>query len=392
MRKAGFIVLGAALTLTAGMVATAQNKGTIKIASQSPLSGPQSQLGEAIKLGVQLAVRDFGKVVVSQGFKLEYQPEDDQATPTVGTANANRLVNDPDLLAVVGHLNSGVARPSSLVYDKVGLASVSPANTAVDLTERGLKTYSRICGRDDVQGPTGARYLTQDLKAKTFFVVNDKTAYGQGVADAFAGEVKKLGGTVMENTGIPSDETDFSAVLNRVAALKPDVVYYGGLYPQAGPMLKQMREKGITSIFSGADGLDSSDFETLAGKENLNGVIFTTTAVPLSQFALGKKFAADYQKAFGKPAESYSIYGYDATRVVLTGIANAIRANKGARPSRQAVAAAIRKVDLVGLTGHIQFNSKGDLLAAKYVVLKIGADGYRNAKIVKVLTVQAPGQ
>ncbi|MFN3267458.1 MAG: branched-chain amino acid ABC transporter substrate-binding protein [Deinococcales bacterium] len=382
--------LGLAVLAALAMGAEAQNKGVIKIASQSPLSGGQSKLGVAISNGIRLAIDDEGKLITSLGFKLEYAPFDDQAKAEQGVANANRMINDADILGMVGHLNSGVAIPSSEVYARVNLATVSPANTNPLVTDRKstLAIMSRICGRDDVQGPAGADFVVDTLKAKKIYVINDKTAYGEGLAAAFAMRAKAKGATTTE-IGVEATERDFATILNRAAAEKPDVVYYAGIYDQGGPLLKQMRARGLNQPFVGGDGLDGSDLQALAGAENMKNVFFTTTAVPLSSLPAAKGFAARYNKKFSVAAEGYAAYGYDAARVVIRAIAAAAKANKNAKPSRAAVAAEVRKVKFTGVTGPIAFNSRGDLPVAKYVIVQ-ATPNYDDNKVSKIVTVAAP--
>src|SRR2546426_3448024 len=177
--------------LPASMVEGQGGKGTIKIATQSPLSGGQAALGEGIKLGAQLAVEKFKGALEKQGFKVELVPFDDQAKPDVGVANAKNIIADKDILAIVGHLNSGVAIPSSEVYKEVTLAMISPANTNEKITDRGYPNVNRVCGRDDVQGPVGSEFAHGTVKPKSVYIVHDKTTYGQGVAEAFKKDLEK---------------------------------------------------------------------------------------------------------------------------------------------------------------------------------------------------------
>jgi branched-chain amino acid transport system substrate-binding protein len=381
----------AAATLGMQVVAMAQSKGTIKIVSQSPLSGEQSVAGEGIKLGAQLAIADLGNELEALGYRVALQPEDDQASPNVGVANANRILNDTEVLGVVGHYNSGVAIPSSEVYARDNLVMVSPANTNPDVTDRTSTraVVNRICGRDDVQGPAGANYATDVLKAKRIYVINDKSAYGSGIAQAFEATVRKSGATVVLSTGVDQTETDFSSILNRARIDKPDLVYYGGTYPQGGLLLKQMRQKGVAAAFLGGDGLDSGDLQKIAGAENMTQAFFTTTAVPLTELPAAAKFASEYKTKFNKDPEVYSAYGYDSARVIIEGLVVAIKANHGNLPTRANVAAAVRKVTFDGVTGHIAFNDRGDIAKAKYVVIAAGSEADKN-KIVKVLEVSAP--
>src|SRR5262245_28935017 len=174
------LCLVAAVALVSGAASIdAQGKGTIKIATQSPLSGGQSALGEGIKLGAQLAVDKFKGPLEKMGYKVELVPFDDQAKPDVGVANAKNIIADKDIVAVIGHLNSGVAIPSSEVYKEVGLVMISPANTNPVVTDRGYPNVNRVCGRDDVQGVVGAEFAHGTLKVKTAYVIHDKTQYGQ---------------------------------------------------------------------------------------------------------------------------------------------------------------------------------------------------------------------
>ena len=389
------LIAGVALagTMALGMLnaALAADKGTIKIVTHSPLSGANSALGEAIKLGAQLALDDFGKLITNQGFKVVLQPEDDQANPTIGVANANRIINDPDILGVVGHFNSGVFIPASEVYAKVTLVAVSPANTNPTVTDRDSTRAiaNRICGRDDVQGPVGADFVSKSLKAKKVYVVNNKTTYGAGLAAAFEEAIKKSGAQVLYSAGVDDKETDFSVVLNRAAVDKPDAIYFGGYYEQFGLLIKQARQKKIESALISGDGVDSADLQKIAGAENMTKVYFTSTGVPISMLPAAKNFAQAYKNKFKKDPEGYSAYGYDSMRVVILGIADAIKTGGGKKPSREQVAAAVRRVNFDGLTGKIAFNSRGDIKAAKYVVVSAGP-AYDKNDVISVIATRPP--
>ena len=372
--------------------AIAEDKGMIKIVTQSPLSGQQSVAGEGIMLGAQLAVAQFGKQLTDMGFQLSIQPEDDQATPNVGVANANRILNDRAVLGVVGHYNSGVAIPSSEVYAKDNLVMVSPANTNPAITDRETTRAiaNRICGRDDIQGPAGANFAMDTLKAKKVYIINDKSAYGSGIAQTFEAAVRKNGANVILSTGMDQNETDFSSILNRARVDQPDLIYYGGTYPQGGLIIKQMRQKGLKAAFLGGDGLDSGDLQKIAGPENMTNAYFTTTALPLSQMPAAAAFAKTYKAKFNKDPEVYSAYGYDSARVVIEAIVAAVKAKGGTMSSRAAVAEAVRDVKFDGVTGAIAFNNRGDIASAKYVVIEAGKSADAN-KIVKIIDVAAPG-
>ena len=363
-------------------------KGTIKIAVQAPLSGEQAALGEHVKLGAQLAVEEATKPFKALGFDLVFVPYDDQAKPEVGVANARNIVADPNVLVLVGHFNSGVALPASEVYKDAMLAMISPANTATEITDRGYPNVNRVCGRDDVQGPVGARFAAQDLKLKSVYIIHDKTLYGQGVADNFRNEANKLGLKVLGYDGT-EERANFAPMIIPMKAKNPDLVYFGGIYHQGGLLLKQMREKGLNAVFMGPDGLDSSEMVKIAGPQVV-GSYYTTVAGPPDAYPESAAFAKKFKQRFGKEVESFAMYGYDAALVGIKAIEQTIQSNGGQKPSRAEVSSAVRKLkNFKGVTGAIAFDNKGDPVKAKYFVLQFEKRSYPG-KVVKVIEQQAP--
>ncbi len=373
--------------LTAPLAAWAQ-KGKIKIAVQAPLSGEQAALGEHIKLGAQLAVEETSKAFKALGYDLILVPYDDQAKPEVGVANARNVVADPDVLVLVGHFNSGVALPASEVYKDAMLVMISPANTATEITDRGYPNVNRVCGRDDVQGPVGARFAAQDLKLKSVYIIHDKTLYGQGVADNFRGEAKKLGMNVLGYDGT-EERANFSPMIIPMKAKNPALVYFGGIYHQGGLLLKQMREKGVKAAFLGPDGLDSAEMVKIAGA-SVTGTYYTSVAGPPDAYPETAAFAKKFKARFGKDIESFGMYGYDAALVGIKAVEQTLQSNGGKKPSRAEVAAAVRGIKgFKGVTGAIAFDNKGDPVKAKYFVLQFDKQSYPG-KVVKVIEQQAP--
>jgi branched-chain amino acid transport system substrate-binding protein len=363
-------------------------KGKIKIAVQAPLSGEQAALGEHIKLGAQLAVEESVKAFKALGYDLELVPQDDQAKPEVGVANARNMVADPDVLVIVGHFNSGVALPASEVYKDAMLAMISPANTATEITDRGYPNVNRVCGRDDVQGPVGARFAAQELKAKSVYIIHDKTLYGQGVADNFRNEAKKLGINVLGFEGT-EERANFSPMINPLKAKNPALVYFGGIYHQGGLLLKQLREKGVNAKFMGPDGLDSAEMAKIAGS-SVVGSYYTSVAGPPDAYPETAAFAKKFKQRFSKDVEAFGLYGYDATLVGIKAMEQWLKANPGKKPSRTDVSTAVRKIKgFKGVTGPIEFDSKGDPVKAKYFVLQFDKQSYPG-KVVKVIEQQAP--
>ena len=366
----------------------AQGKGTIKIATQSPLSGGQAALGEGIKLGAQLALEQLRGNLTKQGFKVELVPFDDQAKPDVGVANAKNIIADKDILVVIGHLNSGVAIPSSEVYKEVDLPMISPANTNEKVTDRGYPNINRVCGRDDVQGPVGAEFAAQTLKVKSVYIVHDKTTYGQGVAEAFKNDVEKKGVKVVAFEGT-EEKSNFDPIITPIKAKNPDLVYFGGIYDQGAPFFKQAREKGVKSKFLGPDGLDSSDLVKIAGKAVV-GIYYTTAAAP-STSPQAKQFGDDFKKKFGKNPEPYASESYVATAIALKALESTVTGGKV--PTRAAVATAIRKVKYTGMTGAIEFDDKGDPKKASYYVMQVANENpekWGENKEAKRLAIAAP--
>lgn len=386
LKRFSFAVLLALIALLPSS-AWAQ-KGKIKIAVQAPLSGEQAALGEHIKLGAQLAVEEATKTFKDLGYDLQLVPQDDQAKPEVGVANARNMVADPDVLLIVGHFNSGVALPASEVYKDAMLTMISPANTATEITDRGYPNVNRVCGRDDVQGPVGARFAAQDLKLKSVYIIHDKTLYGQGVAENFRNEAKKLGMNVLGFDGT-EERANFSPMIIPLKAKNPDLVYFGGIYHQGGLLLKQLREKGVKAKFMGPDGLDSAEMAKIAGPAVINSY-YTSVAGPPDAYPETAAFAKKYKQRFGKETESFGMYGYDATLVGIKAMEQWIKSNGGKKPSRAEVATAVRKIkNFKGVTGSIEFDNKGDPVKAKYFVLQFDKQAYPG-KVVKIIEQQAP--
>ena len=382
-----FSVLLFSFFVTAPLAAWAQ-KGKIKIAVQAPLSGEQAALGEHIKLGAQLAVEEAVKAFKAMGYDLELVPQDDQAKAEVGVANARNMVADPNVLVIVGHFNSGVALPASEVYKDAMLVMISPANTATEITDRGYPNVNRVCGRDDVQGPVGARFAAQELKAKSVYIIHDKTTYGQGVAESFRNEAKKLDMKVLGFDGT-EERANFAPMIIPMKAKNPALVYFGGIYHQGGLLLKQMREKGVKAMFMGPDGVDSEEMVKIAGAAAV-GSYYTSVAPPRDATPETAAFAKKYKQRFGKDIEAFGLYGYDATLVGIKAMEQWLKANPSKKPSRADVSAAVRNIKgFKGVTGSIEFDNKGDPIKAKYFVLQFDKRSYPG-KVVKVVEQQAP--
>lgn len=375
-------------TLGLGVLATlalgnASALTTVKIASLTPLSGGQSDLGNQIKNGAQIAVTEYKAEFAKLGMDIQLIGYDDQADPATGTAAARKIAADKNILAVVGTLNSGVAIPSSEALKASHVAMVSPANTANQVTDRGLANMNRIVARDDSQGPAGANFIINNLKGKKVYILNDKTAYGEGLAKEVDKALKAKGVQVVSNEGT-EEKSDFSSIVSKIKLQKPDAIYFGGIYNQIGVFIKQLREAGIDTPVVGGDGMDSSELAVIAGKGASN-IYFTTVAAPIEALPAAKTFAANFLKTFKKPAQGFGAFGYDSAKVVLQGILSAAKANGNKVPSRTQVETAIRKGNFTGLlSGNVSFNSVGDRKAGTLYVMSVQGGKYKLASSIPV--------
>jgi len=364
------MVLAVGLLLGASLV-SAQEGTVIRIASQSPLSGPQSVLGTGIRNGVELAIDQLSGPLNDLGYTVEFVPFDDQATPDVGVANAQNIVNDAAILAVVGHLNSGVALPSSEVYNDNDLVMVSPANTNVNITDRGYPTVNRICGRDDAQGAAGAQFAASIEGVESVYILHDTTAYGLGVAEFFQAEAEAQGLVVLGFEGT-EEAANFEGIIQPILALDPDLIYFGAIYSQSGIFINQARTAGYAGFFVGPDGFDSSEYSELAGDAGV-GTYYTTVAAPVTIYPDAADFAAAYEERYGEPPQPFGAQAYDSTGIVLQAIASLIEAN-GTLPTRAEVAEAVRATtEYAGITGTYTFDDNGDPEIGQYYILEVGS-------------------
>ncbi|HVU15142.1 MAG TPA: branched-chain amino acid ABC transporter substrate-binding protein [Phototrophicaceae bacterium] len=384
-------VVAAATMMSASLAAHAQAAKIIKIASQSPLSGGQSVDGTGLRNGADLAISQLAQPLTDMGFQVQLVPYDDKADPDTGVANAQQIVADPAILAVVGHFNSGVAIPSSVVYDANNLVMVSPANTNPAVTDRGLKTVNRVCGRDDAQGAVGAEFA-QSLGIKSVYIINDTTVYGAGVANFFQKTAESLGITVLGNQGT-TETSNFDGIIQPILALNPDAVYMGGIYDQMGIFANQLSAAGFTGTLLGPDGLDAPDYAKLAGTAATQ-TYYSSAAGPASAYPGTAQFIKDYTAKYGNAPTPYAAESYDAAGIILQALETTIKADNGNLPTRAEVAAAVRATqDYSGLTGSISFDANGDRAEANYFVLKVNSSDpaqWTSNTILKEVQIPSP--
>jgi len=329
---------------------------TVKIGSASPLTGPQAHIGVDIKNGVQLAIDDLNAKGVEIGgkkVKFEVLAEDDEANPTKATTVAQKLV-DAKVAAVVGHFNSGASIPASKIYSDAGIPQISPGSTNPKYTQQGFKTTFRVVANDDQQGPTMAHFALGKLKAKNVAVIDDSTAYGQGLADAFEATMKAAGAKIVAHEHTTDKDTDFTSILTTIKGHKPDLIMFGGIDPQAGPMVKQMAQLGIKAKYIGGDGIQTPNFIKLAG-EAAGGVMASIPGLPKDQMPGGKEFMARFKAKFNAEVELFAPMGYDAVFVFV----EAMKRAGSTDPAK--FLPEIGKTHYQGVIGPIAFDDKGDL-------------------------------
>lgn len=328
----------------------------VKIGSAAPITGPQAHIGIDIRNGTQLAVDDInaaGLTIDGKKIKLELVAEDDEANPTKATTVAQKLV-DSKVVAVVGHFNSGASIPASKIYSDAGIPQISPSSTNPKYTQQGFKTTFRVVANDDQQGPVGAKFALQKLKPKTIAVIDDSTAYGQGIADTFEATAKAGGAKIVAREHTTDKDTDFKAILTKIKGRKPELIFFGGIDPQAGPMAKQMTELGIKAKFMGGDGIQTQNFIKLAGNA-AEGAMASMPGLPKDQMPGGARFLEKFKARFNAEVELYAPMGYDAVFVFV----EAMKRANSTDPAK--FLPEIGKTDYQGVIGPIAFDDKGDL-------------------------------
>ena len=353
---AKLLPLAAALSLlTAGGAAFAQD-APVKIGNVGPLTGAIAHLGKDNENGARLAIEEINKaglMIDGKKVMLELVAEDDAGDPKTGTAVAQKLV-DAKVVAVVGHLNSGVSIPASKIYSDAGIVQISPSSTNPAYTQQGFKTTYRVVATDAQQGPALANYAAKSLKAKSVAIIDDATAYGKGLADEFEKTAKAQGMTVVAREATNDKATDFKAILTKVKGTKPDVIMYGGMDATGGPLAKQARELGIPAKIVGGDGMCTDKVAELAGAAVVN-IICSEAGLALSKMAKGADFEKAYKARFNTEVQIYAPFTYDSVYV----IADAMKRANSTDPAK--ILAQMPTTNYNGLIGTVAFDAKGDM-------------------------------
>jgi branched-chain amino acid transport system substrate-binding protein len=351
------LLVAAAATVLAG-TASAQDM-VVKIGHVGPVSGAQAHYGKDNENGARMAIEDLNAKGVSIGgkkVKLELVAEDDAADPKQGTAAAQKLC-DAKVAGVVGHLNSGTTIPASTVYNNCGIPHVTPSATNPKLTQQGYKTTFRLLANDNALGAGLALHAANNLKLKKIAIIDDRTAYGQGVAEVFKKTAAQKGIQIVDEQFTTDKATDFMAILTAIKSKAPDGIFYGGMDPQAGPMLRQMEQLGLANVkFFGGDGICTAKLAELSGgAKTLGNVVCAEGGASLDKMPGGKAWKDRYDKKYPGQFQVYSPYTYDAVHVIVDAMVRA----KSSDP--KVYTPFIGQANLQGVTTKIAFEADGEL-------------------------------
>jgi branched-chain amino acid transport system substrate-binding protein len=368
LRRLGGVLVLATVAFVPGcgkQPATEGGAQLVRIGSVAPLTGPQSHLGMDNENGARLALDEVnarGLTLGGKPVRLELIGEDDQADPKTATNVAQKLV-DMGVVAVIGHLNSGTTIPASKIYMDAGIPQISPSATAVAYTAQGYKTAFRVMANDAQQGKVLGQFAVTRMGARRIAIIDDRTAYGQGLADEFENAAKAAGAEIVDREYTNDHATDFTAILTTIKGKNADLVFFGGMDPQGGPMARQMKRLGLTAQFLGGDGIENVNFLSLAGAD-AEGVTASSPGLPLDAMPGGVAFKQKFEAKYGV-IQSYAPYAYDAVMVLV----DAMKRADSSDPAK--ILAALPKTDIQGVTGPIRFDAKGDTTGGAVTLYRV---------------------
>lgn len=375
---------------------------TIKLVSSMPRTGSARGQTDTIANGIKMAIDEYGGQIGA--FKIDYSGGDwDDAdassqswTPELETANAQRAIADPDVMAYIGPYNSGAAKISMPILNEAGLLQVSPAVTHTGLTKKvpggdpnepqvyrptGKVTFGRVCPADDTQGPLAADFAKDELKAKTVFILDDKELYGQGVAGLFKQRCEAIGLTILGHESINTNQNEFRSLMATVKAKNPDVLYFGGTtQSKGGQIAKDMKDAGLACPLIVPDGCYELAFIKSAGEENLKNCYITMGGIDTSALTgPGAEFVKKYKEKFGNDPEAYAVYGYEAAKVILDGIK---RVGKKDRAAILKATLDPAKTFDQGALGKWNFDENGDISIQNMTISKVEGGKFKPVKII----------
>ena len=348
---------GAVASLLFALAGCGRGGPVVKVGFVAPLTGDQAPHGLDMLQGAKMAIAHAeAQGPILPGHRAELVALDDQRNPTQAVAAAKKLVADPDVIAVVGHLNSSCTMPASAIYHQARLLQITPISSNPQISRQGFDTFYRTCVTDDLQGPAAALFAVRELRAKRIFILDDMTTYGRGLANEFEKKLRQLSVEVLGHEGITQGDKDFTPVLTKIKSLAPDLLYFAGMFPEGALLIKQRKDLGLNAAFMGSDGQFDPVLIDLATPEAAEGVYLTTIGSDIHQVPSARAFVDEYERRFG-PIGAYSAYAYEATSLAIWAI------RKAGTKDRAAVLAAMKTLkDYPGLFGPENFDAKGDTL------------------------------
>ncbi len=367
MKRKQLWVAAALCALAGGATTAASAQEVVKLGFAAPMTGAQAQYGKDMQNGVTLAIEEFNATkpkIGGKDVKFQLVSEDDQADPKTGTTVAQKLV-DGGIKGMLGHFNSGTSIPASRVYNQAGIAQIAMA-TAPEYTKQGYKTTFRMMTSDTQQGSVVGTFAVKKLGYKNLAIVDDRTAYGQGLADEFEKAAKAAGATIVRREYTNDKASDFKAILTQIKSKNPDAVFYGGAEGQSAPLVKQMRELGMKSTLMSGEMSKTDDFIKLAGAPAAEGVVCSLAGLPLEQMPGGAGFKQRYEKRFGSSVQTYSPYAYDGAMALMKSMVAAGSSD----PSKYLPI--LSATNTQGVTAkHYAYDDKGDLKDGGITVYKV---------------------
>ncbi|MEX3956180.1 amino acid/amide ABC transporter substrate-binding protein (HAAT family) [Trinickia symbiotica] len=359
---------GAALVTAMAMAGTAhaQQADEVKIGFAGPMTGAQAHYGADFQNGIVLAIEDINAtkpVIGGKQVRFVLDAADDQADPRTGTTVAQKLVDD-GIKGMLGHFNSGTTIPASRIYANAGIPEIAMA-TAPEYTQQGFKTTFRMMTSDTQQGSVAGTFAAKDLGMKKIAIIDDRTAYGQGLADQFVKAAKAAGATIIDREYTNDKAVDFKSILTKLKGSNPDLIYFGGADSQAAPMVKQMKSLGIKAPLMGGEMVHTPTFLKIAGPA-AEGTIASLAGLPLDDMPGGKEYVEKYKKRFGKDVETYSPYAYDGAMAMFKAMEKA----NSTDPAKYLPLLAQTSMPAV-TTNHLAYDDRGDLKNGGITIYKV---------------------
>ncbi|WP_404610020.1 branched-chain amino acid ABC transporter substrate-binding protein [Caballeronia udeis] len=349
----------------------------VKIGFAAPLTGPVARVGKDLQYGAQLALDEENAknpTVDGKPVKFVLDVQDDQADPRFAIQAAQKLVDD-GVVGVIGHYNSGCSIPASAVYHQADVAMITPGSTNPQLTKQGFKNVFRTMGHDGIGGVVAGHFVVEQMKAKRIGIIDDRTAFGQGLADAFEKGVKEANGNIVDREFTNDKAVDFRAVLTTLKSKNVDMIFFGGLDEQGAMLVKQMRSLGMQTQLFGAGALKSNAFLQIAGPAG-EGTQDLEPGPALDKLPAAQDFGKRYKARFNQDVELYAPFAYDAALAMIKAIENANSLD------RQKITDSLAKVTVTGITGKIAFDPYGDLIKPPYTLFQVQQGQWKSLRTV----------